>query len=286
MPRIQRTALQPCPEPVANEPICSVSESLAHGLVKRLSSESRAANLATVQAAGIPVLPTKQAAAFRAACRWLDTTIPAALKIARVRIGDARGKHKDSLFGILHWLPREDTRSLVASCLLIEARKLTPTYTDLLEVSGHALMRLFYRLKTTDAAIVLAELSAGVLAFNQWAQVLYHLPAGCDILVPTPGGVLAVAANGIPGSTESVFVARTWMSHSRLEDNAARLDAAKRALDERGIVLNLWPFPLLSPSRIDAMREQTQATGLELLNRVLESQLPPGRRLPADWRFH
>jgi hypothetical protein len=181
MPQIQGIELQLCPERMPNEPVCSVSESLAHGLVKRLSTESRAANLATVQAAGIPVLPMKQAAAFRAACRWLDTTIPAALKIGSVRIGDARGKHKDSFYGIIHWLPREDTRSLVASCLLIEARKLTPTYTDLLEVSGHALMRLFYRLKTTRAAIVLAELSAGVLAFNQWADVLHHLPAGCDI---------------------------------------------------------------------------------------------------------
>jgi hypothetical protein len=110
-------------------------------------------------------------------------------------------------------------------------------------------------------------------------------PGSTLILVPTPGGVLAVAANGIPGSTESAFVARTWMSHSRLEDNAARLDAAKRAWDERGIVLNLWPFPLLSTSRIDEMREQTQATGIELLDLVLESQFPPGRRLPADWRF-
>ena len=177
VPRIQRTELQQCLEPVANEPLCSMSESLAHGLVKRLSTESRAANRVTVQAAGIPVLPMKQAAAFRAACRWLDTTIPAALKIASVRIGDARGKHKDSLYGILHWLAREDARSLVASCLLIEARKLTPTYTDLLEVSGHALMRLFYRLKTTDAAIVLARTFGGRTRLQ---------PMGAGPLSPAP----------------------------------------------------------------------------------------------------
>lgn len=78
---------------------------------------------------------------------------------------------------------------------------------------------------------------------------------------------------------------RTWISHSRLQDNPARLDAAKRAFAEQGIVVNIWPFPLLTPTRIAAMREQTQATGADLLNRVLQAQSPPGRRLPDEWHF-
>ncbi len=274
------------PAPAAPaEPPCSMSESLAHGLVNRLTAESRDDDLVACLSAGMPALPIKPAAAFRAGCRWLEATIPAGLLIGRVHIGEARGKNKDSAYGILHWSPREDARSLVASLILLEVRKLRVTATDLVDVTGHALMRLFYRLKTTDSADVLAELSAGVLPFNHWADVLGRLPKDCDILLPTPTGVLAVATNRIPGSTSAGFVGRTWISHSRLQDNAARLDAAKRAFAERGIVVNIWPFPLLTPARVAAMREQTQATGAELLNRVLQAQLPPGRRLPAEWHF-
>ena len=274
------------PAPAAPaEPPCSMSESLAHGLVNRLTAESRDDDLVACLSAGMPALPIKPAAAFRAGCRWLEATIPAGLLIGRVHIGEARGKNKDSAYGILHWSPREDARSLVASLILLEVRKLRVTATDLVDVTGHALMRLFYRLKTTDSADVLAELSAGVLPFNHWAAVLGRLPKDCDVLVPTPTGVLAVATNRIPGSTSAGFVGRTWISHSRLQDNAARLDAAKRAFAERGIVVNIWPFPLLTPARVAAMREQTQATGAELLNRVLQAQLPSGRRLPAEWHF-
>ena len=274
------------PSPAAPaEPPCSMSESLAHGLVNRLTSESREADLVACLSAGMPALPIKPAAAFRAGCRWLDATIPAGLMIGRGYTGDARGKKKDSRYGIIHWSPREDARSLVASLILLEVRKLRVTCTDFLEVTGHALMRLFYRLKTTDSAVVLAELSAAVLTFDHWAAVLDRFPVGCSVLVPTPTGVLAVAANRVPGSTSAGCVGRTWISHSRLQDNPARLDAAKRAFAERGIVVNVWPFPLLTPARIVAMRDQTQATGADLLNRVLQAQFPPGRRLPDEWHF-
>lgn len=195
------------PAPAAPaEPPCSMSESLAHGLVNRLTAESRDDDLVACLSAGMPALPIKPAAAFRAGCRWLEATIPAGLLIGRVHIGEARGKNKDSAYGILHWSPREDARSLVASLILLEVRKLRVTATDLVDVTGHALMRLFYRLKTTDSAVVLAELSAAVLTFDHWAAVLDRFLVGCSVLVPTPTGVLAVATNRIPGSTSAGFV--------------------------------------------------------------------------------
>ena len=259
------------PAPAEREPVCSISESLAHGLVNRLAAECRESDLAAFQSAGMPVLPLKPAAAFRAACRWLDSTIPEELWIGSVHLGDERGKSKDAQYAVIHWAPRDDTRSLVASCLMLSARKLKIVRSDLLDVTGHALMRLFYRLKTTNATAVLAELSAGVLSFDQWATFLYRLPESCDILVPTSAGALAVARNCIPGSTKADFVARTWMSHARIADNPARLDAVGRAFAEQGVVLNVRPYPLLTRPRIVVTYEATQAGGIDLLNHVLDS---------------
>ncbi|MBK6973169.1 MAG: hypothetical protein IPH26_09555 [Sterolibacteriaceae bacterium] len=249
----------PVPAPAESEPVCSISESLAHGLVNRLAAECRASDLAAIQSAGMPALPLKPAAAFRAACRWLDSTIPEELWIGSVQLGDDRGKSKDAQYAVIHWAPRDDTRSLVASCLMLSARKLKIVRSDLLDVTGHALMRLFYPLKTTSAPAVLAELSAGVLSFDQWATFLYRLPEFCDILVPTSAGALAVARNCIPGSTKADFVARTWTSHARIADNPARLDAVQRAFAEQGVVLNARPYPLLTRPRIVVTYEATQA---------------------------
>ena len=74
-------------------------------------------------------------------------------------------------------------------------------------------------------------------------ELPFRLPEGCDILVPTPTGVLAIVGNCIPGSTRSDFVARIWMSYSRLADSEARLASAMRAHAAHGFVVNVSPFP-------------------------------------------
>lgn len=266
---------------------CSVSESLAHGLVRRLANELGEESRQALRAAGLPTPRVKRAVAYRTAVDFHLRAIPQGLRVAVFASGDLRGKSKDSMVAILHW-GRNDISDdhLCLQLTQVDARRVNSETMSLCQVTRHAVMRLFFRLRTTDQDAVMRELSdMAVQAFCS-TPLLGALSDEAQVLVPSKNGAFALARNayGFPP-----IVVKTWMSDERMQDNMHRLHAVRHARSEQnGLVVNLGPrFPIVSQTRLQAARRDGERLyGSEVINRVCDRQFDECSRLPAEWRFH
>jgi hypothetical protein len=118
-------------------------------------------------------------------------------------------------------------------------------------VARHTIMRLFFRLRTTKQAEVLAELMELGDSFFRFLPVLRRLPWSSELLLPSARGSFVIVRDR---RGDSGFAVVTWMSDERMTDNMRRHDAVARARAERGLVVN-FPnaFPVISSPRLEAV---------------------------------
>lgn len=280
---------------LADDRLVSMSESLARGLVLKLTTRAKE------KAAWLkrPLLPDtgcqKRAASYRACRNALRKAISEEL-IAFEGELDPTGKSKASKFLALHWGAgdsfkevgigaggNESELALVATSL--EARTLGVSSWAMATISNHALQRLFYRLKTSREAEVLDELSEFAESVIRHYEILIRLSPTAELLMPSKRGAFVVATDL---KIANEHVVKTWMTDKRMEDNMRRLHAVAVARRERGVVVNhAGVFAVLSGEK---MRKELGLMGpgstqAAALNRICDRAFPDTARLPADWRF-
>lgn len=278
-----------------NEPVCSVSESLAHGLVTRLATELDEVQRLRARRIAPPSPTMKRAAAYRNTIAYLTRLIPAKHIVAQVSEGDQSGKDKDAHHMLLHWgvaaRSSESARdhALELQVALIWARHPNPDYRVMCRMQRHALMRLFFRLRTTSETEVMRELHEFGRACAHWSRAVGRLPSDSEILLPTGRGAFVLRRDR---EIEGGYVVVTWMSDERMVDNPRRQRAVQQARKEGGIVVNhVEAFPILSAERLErlardlAARGATAETVAQVYNRLCDQQFGECSRLPAEWRF-
>lgn len=270
--------------------VCSVSESLAHGLVTRLTTEIEDARSRLDRSTQLAAPQAKRAAAFRSTKAYLDKAIPADLVLHRHARGDQSGKDKGARYLVTHWgmlyqafdAAKPDMDRLELAFTAVEARHATMWSERMCVVTRHAIMRLFFRLRTIKQADVLAELMALGDGFFRCLHVLRRLPWGAQLLLPSGHGAFVIVRDR---GGDSGFAVVTWMSDERMTDNMRRHNAVVCARAERGLVVN-YPnvFPIISSPRLEAVSSDEQISA-QMLNRLCDRYFDASSRLPADWRF-
>lgn len=273
-----------------DDAICSVSESLAHGLVTRLTTEIEDVRKRMDEHTHLGGPKTKRAAGYRATKAYLEKAIPSDLVMHRHSRGDQSGKDKDARYLVTHWgmlyqafeATKPDNDCLELAFTAVEARRLTLWSERMCVVARHAIMRLFFRLRTTKQAEVLAELRELGDSFFRFLPVLRRLPWGAELLLPSARGSFVIVRDR---RGDSGFAVVTWMSDERMADNMRRHAAVARARAERGLVVN-FPnaFPVISSPRLEALGKDEQISA-QLLNRLCDRFFHESTRLPAEWRF-
>jgi len=249
---------------VPSEPVAGMSESLADGLVTRFIDEWNRAEMSAAMRHEPPAT-TKRAAAYRALRTWLERAIPRELQIMTLRIGRQTGLEKSSAFFMFHWAPNPDRQWMSVLVSWVDARRANFEEGILLEVSRHALVRLFQRMKTTDARVVLEEAGEAITRYWEVSPIHRQALGRADILVPTQRGALAI---GRDDDSQKGCVAKTWISDTRMQIGSPRQRAVAAARDERGFVLMAnGSFVVLSAKRtgkVPAMND---------IKRAIDSQL-------------
>lgn len=271
------------------EAACSVSESLAHGLVSRLTGLIQDIREHLDARVSVPELTVKRAAGFRALKSYLHKSIPAELVVAVNARGDQSGKSKDASYTVVHWGMIErayDQRPAAPDALELVitgvfARQACMRSRKMCTVTRHAIMRTFFRLRTLDPSEVmdeLHELGRGILASH---QVIDRMSWECQLLIPTRRGAFVLVRDR-DGSSD--FAAITWMSDERMQDNLRRQRAVVHARQDGGVVVNHpQAFPIIrKPWVADGFGESIA----KQINRQCDSFYDDRSRLPAEWRFH
>lgn len=270
--------------------VCSVSESLAHGLVTRLTTEIEVVRKRLDSNTQLEGPTSKRAAAYRSTKAYLERAIPADLVLHRHARGNQSGKEKGACYLVTHWgmlyqafdAAKPDIDRLELAFTAVEARHATMWSERMCVVTRHAIMRLFFRLRTIKQADVLKELMELGDGFFRCLHVLRRLPWGAQLLLPSGRGAFVIVRDR---GGDSGFAVVTWMSDERMTDNMRRHDAVLRARSERGLVVNFAnAFPIISSPRLEALGEEDQISA-RLLNRLCDQFFSESTRLPAEWRF-
>lgn len=254
-------------EPLPSEPVSGMSESLAEGLVSRFVEDWRHADRDSLMRHP-PPQTQKRAAAYRAYCQWLQRSVPSSLHIMTVRSGPQSGVDKSGCFALIHWQPARDDGWLYVAAQAVCANRPGVESVLLALVARHALMRLFHRLKTDDARVVLDELAPSVELY--WNLGIYHKQAlgRPVILLPTRRGAALVAPH--EESSTGVFF-KTWMTDQRMQDNPRRLRAVQRARAEHGFVLMIdGRYAVFSQQSLG--QRSTQEAIRECARRAIEAE--------------
>lgn len=271
--------------------VCSVSESLAHGLVTRLTKEVNEMRDRLDSRIRLRIPTAKRAAAYRAATAYVDRAIPRSLRLGEGSSGDQSGKHKDAKYVVLHWghlgalfgvrcAPAPG--SLTLALTKVSARLGGIESFLVCTVTRHAIMRLFFRLRTTSSDEVAKELSELGKFLVYGGHLLDRMSWDCEILIPSPRGAFVVQRDR--GCTHPHAVT-TWMSDERMVDNRLRQAAVIRARESGGFVVNLPnAFPILCRGKV-AEAAKAGDTIAAALNRVADRCFDESSRLPAEWRF-
>ena len=225
-----------------------MSESLAHGLVSRMTAESRERSK---RQRGKTVLREsgKRAAAYRLAKQYLRELVPPGLGVCEVSVGDASGKSKDGHFTVFHFshyplAPDEHQDQLFLLLSEVESRYVETTVYALARVTRHSLMRLFYRLKVTEELPVLEELREMSLRMYKAMYAMCYLGPEAVLFVPSRHGMFVVARDR---EHLAHIVVKTWMSNQRIQDNQALIGAMLRARAQWGVVVDHpGVYPVLS----------------------------------------
>jgi len=280
------------------EAVCSVSESLAHGLVTRMTGGAAQTRQRLAERVPLPSLTSKRAAQYRAACTYVLNAIPRDLLVLSTSNGDQSGKDKNAWRLFFHWgcltalevlsgsqsVADDQREQLVLMVSGVYARHRSISSRSIALVSRHALMRLFYRLKTTDESPVLDELADFAVALSCFKDVTDRMSWDCELLVPSRSGAFVLVRDRTGSADVAV---RTWMSHDRMVDNRWRQAAVALAREENGLVVNhTGGFPVMSRRRLAAATGGKPFANAVVLNRVCDAAFGTASRLPADWRFH
>lgn len=272
----------------------SMSTSLASGLARRLLAGAREKELATLNYR--PPDPNTKRAVFYRQLRNHRLAITPKLNLISLNESDPTGKSKDSTFEIVLWsLPAEEdvhTSGIEVLSEIYHSRNATLSAMDMMRLSQHALMRMFYRLKTDDETRVLHELRCGAMAVRRHIMALRYLGQEAQVLVPTPSGALILEINKERRSMAPLS-ANTWISNELIAQRPRQRHAMDAARQCQGFVLDHPSFyTVLSPERVRAVVKTTGAQGAywggispEQINRMVDSTLPEHTRLPAGWRF-
>lgn len=276
----------------------SMSESLAHGLVSRLTAGAMRRHEA-VRSRVHDRHTVKRAASYRLAREYIRNCVPAELRALELESGDRSGKSKDAHYTLLHWdspkvfldqvggtanyIPRNDSGDLLLVSCTVDSRHTRVSYSPVMTVGRHALMRLFFRLRTIEQAPVLQEMRELVDCFMRHFQIAYLLGPGANLLMPTTHGAFVVTR--MRERPDELFI-KTWMNDDRMVDNVRRQKAVIRARNEQGIVLNeLGAFPIISKQRFEAQGKLWDVISAKELNAHCDQFYPLDTRLQADWRF-
>lgn len=218
--------------PTDSEPIAGMSESLAEGLVTRFVEQWRERHEAALARHPPPAM-LKRAAYYRKLCEWLRQSVPSELRIQGFAEGDQSGLDKRAWYLVLYWRPDAAGQRLRVEAIRVNGRG-DVSGGHLLEITRHALVRLFQRLKTSNPAYVLSEASSAVEAYHHASPLHREVLGLPEILVPTPHGAMLVARNDLDDDGPAVC-AKTWISEARMDGR--RLGAVRAAREESGFVL-------------------------------------------------
>ena len=156
----------------------SMSESLAHGLFNQMSRRADEDGQRAYDRHPRPEPSGKRASAYRAARKWMNTVLLPEQFLGEVPLGDQSGKDKKACTFIIHWdtnplcdVGREHLPAdLVLHVTMIDARHVHIDHKQIATFTKHALMRLFYRLKTTSSALVLQEVGDMARLLFRWQR--------------------------------------------------------------------------------------------------------------------
>ncbi len=240
----------------------------------------------------------KRAAAIRHHMRWLiaRSTPFGLLGTACVepkggKLLPARndGKSRRAVYVQLHWVMlkpvhREYQYPMLRMDLITYTFRKGHSYAQpLLRISRHALMRLYRRLGTTSHDLVMQEL-------NQLSTYHAHLYMLLNHAVPRADQVWILRSrNGVflvcrDEDDASVMVAKTWLSHRRLEGSALarKLAALPQGCRDPLILKDMPTLPMVS---LHELLQRSPAATPEELPRLVHQALcacyRPGRAMPA-----
>jgi len=259
--------------PRATDSLSGMSESLADGLVTRFVREWTEAD-GEMALLHPPPQTIKRAAGFRRLVTWLNATVPNALQLGKVKLGDQTGLSKDAMYFLLHFAPGDRRDWMEVAVTSVGARKVNVASGVLVRFSRHALVRLFQRLKTVDPAQVVAELAVAIRVFWTWRPLYLQLDDQPRILAPTPRGALVLVGDM---ELQGVVVAKTWLSDERMSIDYAMARAVGQARDEGGFVL----MADRSLAVVSSERLEGEVKSLERLKQALDRQLRPSRASSA-----
>jgi len=275
-------------------PTGSISESLAHGLASKMASAVREANIAAVGRRRAQPPTVKRAAAYRAARELLRASVPGRYRGFEYEV-DESGKNKNGYYMLDYWdtadaferlgeVSKGSESELMLISAFIRARDVSVRTAPICAVSRHALMRLFYRLRTADESAVMAEIQGLASVFWSHLMIMRQASIEAELLVPSAKGAFVVVLDARrPGE----FIAKTWMSDERMMDNVRRLHAVFVARAENGLVVNhTGSFPVISGERLKAagVHDLLDPTAQEL-NAMCDALSPGNGLLPWSWRF-
>lgn len=227
---------------------------------------------------------------------WIQRAVPPQLFVSGWHVGDQSGKDKNASFMVFHWgeldilpsvgqerkLAEHRRDHLVLFVTGVGARKCAISSTSVCSVSRHALMRLFYRLKTTDERVVLAELADIGQVFLRYKDVIDTMGWDCELLVPSKSGAFVLVRDR---DFAGHRIVSTWLSDARMVDDGTRHAAVAMARQEGGVVVNnVGGFPIVSRARLEKGGARGMVSAVEL-NRLCDQSFGASGRLPEGWRF-
>lgn len=226
----------------------STSTSLADGLVSRLladwasiDAQFRADKLARVRRGEVSRLPSRRALGYRVLRERSLGLVPASHRLLEASHGDQGGLDKRAGFAVVHWAIIAEVRRLQVLVTYGRPGWTLPLRWHLATIACHALQRLFYRLKTVDEEVVLAELAAAVQVICAWYPVLCGvIEDAMSVGVPTPHGMLIVRRSAPSGRFAACeLTATTWVSEPLIAVRAGQLAALREAREHQGLVLQV-----------------------------------------------
>lgn len=230
--------------------VFSLSESLARGLVARLVFEwdeqynCYMDSKKTFGRRGIPRLPGKRALGYRVLCERTKGLVPPGQIVLETCHGKQDGLDKTAGYAVIHWYAQAQMQHMDLLMTYVRPGWRFPRRWGLLQMSAHALRRLFFRLKTLDHQVILTELEPAVRTICIWFPLLMGLIEVAEVApsigIPTPHGILYLKRSDqtFPHSPGDL-IAATWISDERMVDRPLKLHAVTTARLEGGIVLQV-----------------------------------------------
>lgn len=193
---------------------------------------------------GIPALPLKRALAYRVLRERTRGLVPPTQRVFETCHGKQDGMDKTAGFAIIHWFAIEQTQRLDLLITYASPGWRLPRRWGLFQVSTHALRRLFFRLRSLDHRVILAELESAVRTICTWYPLLLDLidiaKAAPSVGIPTPNGVLYLRRADQPERhSPGALIATTWVSDTRMSDQPQKRAAVALARLEDGVIIQL-----------------------------------------------